>query len=74
MEDLLEIREESAEKNRTEPKLKKMFEELATEDNEAEKVLSDLFYNSVKMVFDTGFDLAKALNEELLAEFFNEEE
>ncbi|MFX1236196.1 MAG: hypothetical protein ACFFAS_07480 [Promethearchaeota archaeon] len=72
MEDLLHIREENSEGIRKEPKLKKMFEELAAPDNEAEKVMSDLFYNSVKMVFDAGFELAKELNQELLGEFLND--
>jgi len=48
--------------------LKKMFQELIIHDTEEEKVVSELFYNSVKMVLDTGFDLVNELNEDLLAE------
>ena len=56
------------EKNKKESKLKKMFRDLVENDTEEEKVMNDLFYSSVKMVLDAGFELANELNEELLAE------
>ena len=46
--------------------MKEMFSELNGEDNsEVDNVLGDLFYKSVQLIFDTGFDLAKKLNLEL---------
>ena len=42
--------------------MKKMFSELEVDD-----FISDLFYNSVKVIFDTFFNLAKNLNFDYLA-------
>ncbi len=47
---------------------KKMFSEL-NEDSNVDNLLSDLFYKSIKLFFDTGFDLAKKLNLELFESF-----
>ena len=68
MENLLEVREPKEK----ESDLRKMFMDLGVLDTEEEKVINELFYNSVKMVFDAGFDLANELNKELLAETFKE--
>ena len=67
MENLLEVKKVKK-KGVKESDLKKMFDELVKNDTEEEKVISELFYNSAKMVLDTGFELAKELNEQLLAE------
>ena len=42
--------------------VKKLFSDLEVDD-----VISDLFYNSVKVIFDTGFNLAKNLNFDFIA-------
>ena len=47
--------------------MKEMFEEVAGEGEEG-KVIGDLFYRSVKGIFDTGFELAKKLNFELMSD------
>ncbi len=67
MENLLETKEK-CKQDIKDSELRKMFQELAIHDTEEEKVVNELFYNSVKMVLDTGFDLASELNEDLLAD------
>ena len=67
MENLLDIKGKCKQSIK-ESELRKMFQELNIHDTDEEKVMNDLFYNSVKMVLDTGFDLANELNEDLLAE------
>ncbi|MFX1274235.1 MAG: hypothetical protein ACFFBP_21720 [Promethearchaeota archaeon] len=67
MENLLKT-EGKYKKSIKDSELKRMFKELVVNDTEEEKVMNDLFYKSVKMVFDTGFHLAKELNEDLLAD------
>ena len=54
--------------------VKKMFSDLNDEtDSKLDNVLGDLFYKSVKLLFDTGFDLAKKLNLDLFDSFKFEE-
>ena len=54
--------------------VKKMFSDLNDEtDSKLDNVLGDLFYKSVKLLFDTGFDLAKKLNLDLFDSFNFEE-
>jgi len=54
--------------------VKKMFSELnGDSDSKVDNVLGDLFYKSVKLLFDTGFDLAKKLNLDLFDSFKFEE-
>lgn len=54
--------------------VKKMFSDLnGDSDSKLDNVLGDLFYKSVKLLFDTGFDLAKKLNLDLFDSFKFEE-
>lgn len=54
--------------------MKKMFPDLnGTSDEKVDNVLGDLFYKSVQLIFDTGFDLAKKLNLDLFESFKFEE-
>lgn len=53
-----EKKEEIMDKTR----VKKLFSDLEVDD-----IISDLFYNSVKVIFDTGFNLAKNLNFDFIA-------
>ena len=47
-----------------------MFSELNGEsDSQVDNIIGDLFYKSVKLIFDTGFDLAKKLNLDLFDSF-----
>lgn len=48
--------------------MKKMLSELDG-DSKVENVVSNLFYKSVKNIFDFGFELAEKLNLELLSSF-----
>ncbi len=43
--------------------MKELFSNL-----EVDEKISDLFYNSVKLIFETGFNLAKSLNFDYLAD------
>ena len=43
-------------------------------DNKLDDVVNDLFYKSVKNMFDLGFELAEKLNLELLSSFNLDEE
>ena len=72
MENLL-VRQENK-INQNESELKRMFNDLVEHDTEEERVMSELFYSSVKMIFDMGFELAHELNEELLAETMKDHE
>ena len=58
-------------KNQLNPsEMKKMFSELNDEsDSKVDNVIGDLFYQSVKLIFDTGFELAKKLNLDLFESF-----
>ncbi|MFW9899018.1 MAG: hypothetical protein ACFFDO_07130 [Candidatus Thorarchaeota archaeon] len=50
--------------------VKEMFSELKDEnDSKVDNVIGDLFYKSVKLIFDTGFDLAKKLDLDLFDSF-----
>ncbi|MFX0188648.1 MAG: hypothetical protein ACFE8A_13030 [Candidatus Hodarchaeota archaeon] len=50
--------------------VKEMFSELKDEnDSKIDNVIGDLFYKSVKLIFDTGFDLAKKLDLDLFDSF-----
>lgn len=54
--------------------VKEMFSELKDEsDSKVDNVIGDLFYKSVKLIFDTGFDLAKKLDLDLFDSFKFEE-
>ena len=65
MENLLDPKKES---NSNVPKMKeirKMFLELGQDESEEDEVINDLFFNSVKMVFDAGNELANDLANDL---------
>ncbi|MHA1723511.1 MAG: hypothetical protein ACTSYC_05430 [Promethearchaeota archaeon] len=47
----------------TSNEIKKLFTEL-----EVDEPIGELFYNSVKIIFDTGFHLAKRLNFDFIAD------
>ena len=66
--------EEEAMENIDPEEMKKMFPDLnGTGDEKVDNVLGDLFYKSVQLIFDTGFDLAKKLNLDLFESFKFEE-
>ena len=68
MENLLEPKKES---NTEVPKMKeirKMFLELGQDESEEDEVINDLFFNSVKMVFEAGNELVNDLANHLEAE------
>ena len=71
--DLIEMNKKIEEKTREQlnpSEMKKMFSELnGKSDNKVDNVLGDLFYQSVKLIFDMGFDLAKKLNLDLFESF-----
>ena len=71
--DLMEINKQIEEKTREKlnpSEMKKMYSELNDEsDSKADNVIEDLFYQSVKLIFDTGFDLAKKLKLDLFESF-----
>jgi len=71
--DVVEMNKKIEEKTRDQlnpSEMKKMFSELNDEtDSKVDNVLGDLFYQSVKLIFDTGFDLAKKLNLDLFESF-----
>ena len=48
--------------------IKEMFSELELDDTS-----SELFYNSIKIIFDTGFELAKSLNLELSMDLIDQQ-
>lgn len=49
--------------------IEKMADELG-ENEEEKEIISNLFYNSIKSLFDVGFDLAKNLNIEFILDNF----
>ena len=67
--------EEKAMENLNPSEVEKMFSEInGGSDSKVDNVLGDLFYKSVKLIFDTGFDLAKKLNLDLFESFKFDEE
>ena len=55
------------------PEMETMLTDLKG-DNKLNDVVNDLFYKSVKNMFDLGFELAEKLNLELLSSFKLDEE
>lgn len=49
--------------------IEQMADELG-ENEEEKEIISNLFYNSIKSLFDVGFDLAKNLNIEFILDNF----
>ena len=68
--------EEEAMENINPEEMRGIFSNLnGTSNEKVDNVLGDLFYKSVKLIFDTGFDLAKKLNLDLFESFeFDEKE
>ena len=60
--------EEKAKEALNPTKMKEMISEL-----NVDNVVGDLFYESVKLFFDIGFDLAEKLNLDLIQDFINKE-
>ena len=55
-------------KETIDPNIKQVVSEM-NQNTDTDNVVSDLFYKSVKLIFDTGFDLAKKLNLDLFESF-----
>jgi len=60
--------EEKAKEALNPTKMKEMISDL-----DVDNVVGDLFYESVKLFFDIGFDLAEKLNLDLIQDFINKE-
>lgn len=72
--DLNKLIEEKKEESVIPSEMETMLSDL-NGDNELNDVVNDLFYKSVKNMFDLGFELAEKLNLELFSDFkFDEEE
>ena len=70
IEELHKKIEEKAKENLDPEEMKKMFSEInGGSDSKVDNVLGDLFYKSVQLIFDTGFELAKKLNLDLFESF-----
>ena len=71
--DLNKLIEDKKEESVIPSEMETMLTDL-TGDNELNDVVNDLFYKSVKNMFDLGFELAEKLNLELLSSFKLDEE
>ncbi len=71
--DLNKLIEEKKEESVIPSEMDTMLSDLKG-DNKLDDIVSDLFYKSVKNMFDLGFELAEKLNLELLSSFKLEEE
>ncbi len=71
--DLNKLIEEKKEESVIPSEMDTMLSDLKG-DNKLDDVVNDLFYKSVKNMFDLGFELAEKLNLELLSSFKLEEE
>lgn len=60
--------EEKAKEALNPTKMKEMISDL-----DVDNVVGDLFYESVKLFFDIGFDLAEKLNLDIIQDFINKE-
>ena len=68
MENLLEPKKESKTVVPKMKEIRKMFLELGQDESEEDGVINDLFFNSVKMVFEAGSELANDLANDLESE------
>ena len=68
MENLLKPKKESKSEVPKMKEIRKMFLELGQVESEEDEVINDLFFNSVKMVFDAGNELANDLANDLETE------
>lgn len=71
--DINKLIEEKKEENGITSEMETMLSDLKG-DNKLNDVVKDLFYKSVKNMFDIGFELAEKLNLELLSSFKLDEE
>ena len=71
--DLNKLIEEKKEESVIPSEMETMLSEL-NGDNKLNDVVNDLFYKSVKNIFDLGFELAEKLNLELISSFKLDEE
>ena len=71
--DLNKLIEDKKEENVIPSEMETMLSDLKG-DNKLNDVVNDLFYKSVKNMFDLGFELAEKLNLELLSSFKLDEE
>lgn len=60
MENLLKPKQESNEVQKM-SEIRKMFLDLGQDESKEDEIINDLFFNSVKMVFDAGYELANDL-------------
>ena len=60
MENLLKPKQESNEVQKM-SEIRKMFLDLGQDESKEDEIINDLFFNSVKMVFDAGYELANEL-------------
>jgi len=67
VENLLDKKKESKSEVPKMKEIRKMFLELGQDESEEDEVINDLFFNSVKMVFDAGNELANDLANDLEA-------
>lgn len=68
MKNLLEPKKESKSEVQKMAEIRKMFLDLGQDESVEDEVINNLFFNSVKMVFDAGNDLAKDLANDLKSE------
>jgi hypothetical protein len=68
VENLLYQKKESKNEVPKMKEIRKMFLELGQDESEEDEVINDLFFNSVKMVFDAGNELANDLANDLESE------
>ena len=61
MENLLKPKKESKSEVQKMAEIRKMFLDLGQDESVEDEVINDLFFNSVKMVFDAGYELANEL-------------
>ncbi len=66
--DLKDVIEQKKKENPIQSDINKIISDLKG-DSEAENIVSDLFYKSIKSFFDLGFELADKLNLEFLSSF-----
>ena len=68
VENLLKPKKESKSEVQKMSEIRKMFLDLGQGESAEDEVINELFYNSVKMVFDAGNELANDLANDLETE------
>lgn len=67
MENLLKPKQESNEVQKM-SEIRKMFLDLGQDESKEDEIINDLFFNSVKLVFDAGYELANDLANDFKSE------